>query len=377
MNTDDITLPELTDDRVDAIEQRLFTQIAEERGAQWQKAERDRVKAVRRGRLWMGGTAAAALVAVAAVIAPSVVNGLTGSTTATSATAPLVSVEGAAPELSAPDTRFGGVSGADGSAGGAASAEGSSAAVDTATTAGRQIAVSASATVEVADAASAAQSIATAADGAGGYVETQSTGTTSGGPVVPLSDTQPMLPTPSNAWITVRVPADTLPQIVDGLSTLGTVTASQTDRRDVTTETLDLRARVTALEASVARLTELMAQATSTADLVAAESALSARQSELDSLRQQLSWTESQVAMSTLTVSLVEPTPAATADPAGFADGVAAGWNGLIGTLNGLVIAIGFLLPWLGVAGVIAAVVIVIVRRRRRRAVTRRPTSAS
>jgi Flp pilus assembly protein TadB len=176
-----------------------------------------------------------------------------------------------------------------------------------------------------------------------------------------------MMPAPATAWITVRVPADALSEVVKGLSTLGTVTASQTDRRDVTTETLDLRARVSALETSVARLTDLMKQSTSTADLIAAESALSERQSELDSLRQQLTWTESQVAMSTLTVSLVEPSPAVTADPAGFGDGVAAGWNGLVATLNALVVAIGFLLPWLGVAAVIAALVVLIVRVRRGR----------
>lgn len=368
MTTEDNALPELADDRVDVIEQRLFAQIAEERSAQWQKAERDRVRAVRRGRLWMGGTAAAALVAVAAIIAPSVLHALSGSSGASSVTS--VSLDAGSAIATAPDTRTEGMSGADPSGGGAAS-DGAVAIA----TAERQIAVSASATVDVQDAASAAQAIATAAADAGGYVESQSTGTSPGQPAVPLSDTGKMMPAPATAWITVRVPADALSQVVTGLSTLGTVTASQTDRRDVTTETLDLRARVSALETSVARLTDLMKQSSSTADLIAAESALSERQSELDSLRQQLTWTESQVAMSTLTVSLVEPSPAVTADPAGFGDGVAAGWNGLIATLNALVVAVGFLLPWLGVGLVVTAVVVLVVRARRRRR-SRRNASA-
>ncbi|KXZ57799.1 hypothetical protein Mlaev_02584 [Microbacterium laevaniformans] len=360
MTTKDNALPELADDRVEVIEQRLFAQIAEERSARWQKAERERARAVRRGRLWMGGAAAAALVAVSAIIAPSVLHGVSGSSGASSLTS--VSLEAGSAIATAPDTRAEGMSGADSSGGGAASA--GTAAVNTAD---RQIAVSASATVDVQNAASAAQAIATAAADAGGYVESQSTGTSPGQPAAPLPDMGKMMPAPASAWITVRVPADALSQVVKGLSTLGTVTASQTDRRDVTTETLDLRARVSALETSVARLTDLMKQSSSTADLIAAESALSERQSELDSLRQQLTWTESQVAMSTLTVSLVEPSPAVTADPAGFGDGVAAGWNGLIATLNALVVAVGFLLPWLGVGLVVTAVVVLIVRARRRR----------
>ncbi len=373
MTTQDNTLPDLTDDRVDAVEQRLFAQISQERGGQWQRAERERVKAVRRGRVWMGGAAAASLVAVAAIIGPSIVNGLGSSSGASSASLPAVSLEGGRAAPLAPDARSGGMRGVDTAAGGAMS----TGAAGAATTGDREIAVSASATVEVNDAASAGQAIAAAATAAGGYVESQSIGTSSGMPAVPLSDARVMTSVPASAWITVRVPADQLPQVVNGLSALGTVTASQTDRRDVTTQTLDLRARVAALETSVARLTDLMKQSASTADLIAAESALSARQSELDSLRQQLSWTESQVALSTLTVALSGPSPAVTADPAGFGDGITAGWNGLIGTLNGLVIAIGFLLPWLGVAAVITAVVVVIVRLRRRRAARRAPTSAS
>ncbi|RKS86222.1 uncharacterized protein DUF4349 [Microbacterium sp. AG790] len=362
MTTNDSTVHELTDDRIDAIEQGLFGRIAEERAVQVRDAERQRVRAVRRGRVWMGGTAAAALLALAAIIGPTVLQALGGASTASSSSLPAVSLEGTGAMVPAPESRLGATSGS-GAAGGAAS----DGATGAASGADREIAVSASATVEVKDAASAAQAIAAVATASGGYVESQSTGTTPVMSVVPPTDTSMMAPAPSSAWITVRVPADGLSKVVTGLSELGTVTASETSRRDVTTETLDLQARVSALESSVARLTELMTQSSSTADLIAAEAALAARQSELDSLRQQLAWTQSQVAMSTLTVSLVEPSPAVSADPAGFGDGLAAGWSGLIVTLNGLVVAIGFLLPWLGVAAVIAALVVLIVRVRRRR----------
>ena len=74
--------------------------------------------------------------------------------------------------------------------------------------------------------------------------------------------------------------------------------------------------------------------------------------------------------MSTLTVTLTEPVETVEADPAGFGDGLAAGWNGLVATLNGIVIAIGFLIPWLLVIAVIGGIVwgiVTLVRRRKTR----------
>lgn len=356
MNTQTITLPELGDERIDAIEAALFSQIARERRDALAEAERARQKAARRGRIWMGAAAAAAFVAVAAIIASQLSTG--GADTATVAEQPAVMMEdGSALELMSSDSSAAGardVAGADLAAG------------------DREIVATASATVQVDDTEKAAQAIGDAAVAAGGYVESMSIGGT-----VVLDDTMGRVapdeyvttyPASSGAWITVRVPAERLTDAVADLSEVGDVTATQIDRRDVTTEAVDLRARVTALEASVARLTELMGQATSTADLISAESALAQRQSELDSLRQQLTWLESQVGMSTLTVSLTVPAPAVTADPAGFGDGIVAGWNGLVATLNGLVVAIGFLLPWvavLAVAGIVVWGVRRLVRTRR------------
>ncbi|WP_312677413.1 DUF4349 domain-containing protein [Microbacterium sp.] len=364
----DTALPALSDGRIDEMERALFAQIADERDERLQIAERARLRAVRRGRMWMGGAAAAAVVAVAAVIAPQVVSSVGGSA-------------GSVAVAPASDGSFllqgtesgrepGSISGADSAGGLADEALTGVSAVGGDADAEREITASASATVEVEDAAAAADAIGAAAVSAGGFVESMSVGGAAAAThAVDGMMLEPSYPTPlGGAWITVRVPADQLTATLAGLAEVGTVTSSQIDRRDVTTEAVDLRARVGALEASVARLTELVGQSTSTADLIAAESALSQRQSELDSLRQQLTWLEGQVDMSSVTVSLVEPAPAVNADPAGFGDGVSAGWNGLVATLNGLVVAIGFLLPWLGVlavAGLIVWSVRAAVRRRR------------
>ncbi|GAA3023533.1 DUF4349 domain-containing protein [Microbacterium dextranolyticum] len=376
MTAHDLTLPELSDQRVDEMERALMARIEEERrrtlADALADAERGRARAARRGRLWMGAASVAAVVAIAAIVGPQVVGsgGSAVSTAEQPASFGSSVTRGTSGVSTAPESGVNEGLSADS----AVAAIGTGAGART-TADGRDIAATASATVRVADARAAADAVTASATSVGGYVESLSL---SGG--ADASDAVPggagrdglvisgSFPPPSGAWISVRVPSEKLSTTIDALAGIGEVTASQVDRRDVTTEAVDLRARVASLEASVARLTELMGQSASTADLIAAESALSQRQAELESLRQQLASLDGQVDMSSLTVNLVEKTAATTApDPAGFGDGLAAGWNGLIATLNGLVIGIGFLLPWLVVAGIVVLAVWGIRRIARRR----------
>ncbi len=342
------TLPALSAERVDAIESAVFGRIAD---------ERDRVRRRRRN-VWTGIGAAAAVVVIAAVVGPSLTSTQsTGGST----------VVGASGAESAPDfsgqfdqNSVGAVPEQD--AAGSSSLPEQSATRDIGS---RDIVATGSSTVEVDDVRAAIDEVTAAATAAGGYVESTQLG---GGMVgIPIEGSATTA-TASSGWITVRVPADTLTQVMDGLRDVGDVTATSVNRSDVTEQTVDLRARVAAGEASVARLTELMGQAASVADLITAESALAERQAQLDSDRQVLQSIESQVALSTLSVQLTERTASVTADPAGFGDGLVAGWNGLVATLNGVVIGVGFLLPWIVIAGVAWAIVWGVrrvVRRRR------------
>lgn len=365
MNADQVTLPELTDERIAELEDAVFSEIARGRGAELARAERERARAVRRGRWWMGGAVAAGVIAIAAVIAPQVLSSVQGTSGSL----------GSAAVAPASDMDSGFSSTTDSMENSASGGSAESTAADTA----REIATSASATVEVDDASAAATAIGDAAVAAGGYVETMSIGSTAAiDPSVTSDVAAPdYAPLWMGSWITVRVPADDLAATLAHLSDLGKVTSSQIDRRDVTTEAVDLRARVSALEGSVTRLTALMAESESTADLIAAEAALAERQSELDSLRQQLTWLEGQVDLASATITLVTPAPAVQADPAGFGDGLAAGWNGMLASLNGIVIAIGFLLPWLAVAVVVTALVWAVRRIVRRRRSARAAGSAA
>lgn len=360
-------LPPLSDERLNAMERVVFSRIAGEH----------RRRRTRRTRVWAGVGAAAAIVVVAAVISPAVMSNISlggaASTVAESAAddpAPMPG-EGFAvlPEDSVvPDTGEVGESAPDSASGSAGSITESAPDSDETATGDREFTSQGAATVVVDDVADAAREIEADAEARGGYVESvnvdsaDSVAPESGGSSSDFSsdstiETYPY-PAPEGAGrITVRVPAAELRGALDALDKVGEVSSSNLGRQDVTEQAVDLRARVAASEASVARLTQLIAQAESVADLLTAESALAERQAVLDSDRQQLESLQNQVELSTLTVALTPRTAAVVADPASFGDGLAAGWNGLIATLNGIVIALGFLLPWIVVAGVIATIV--------------------
>ncbi|MEV8266288.1 DUF4349 domain-containing protein [Microbacterium sp. NPDC076911] len=363
-NTDN--LPELGDERIDAMEREVFSRISQDRVAQRS----------RRGKWWIGGAAAAAVVVVAAVIAPSLASVVGDSSYVNDGSA--IVLEGPGLE-SGTDSADIAADGAD-----AFTSEMSDETLafehdTTGASAQRDIMTFASATVVVDDVPSSVSAIADAVNVRNGYVESMSIGRSGDAYSVDENgsayETMPYPYAPDGAWITVRVPADELDDLIGELSELGDVTSSSISRQDVTDQTIDLRARIDSAQASVDRLTELMSNTTNIADLIAAESALSERQTMVESYQQQLESVEGQVAMSTLTVTLHSESQPVEADPAGFTDGVAAGWNGLIATLNGIMIALGFLLPWLLVLAATGLIVWAIVSMARSARKRSKPTS--
>lgn len=213
------------------------------------------------------------------------------------------------------------------------------------------------------DAQVAAQQVADVAAQFDGYVESSSVGGSA-----PNEFSDDSMSERDAAWVSIRVPAESLTEVMDAVTATGKLVRSSTSQQDVTTITIDLRARIEAAQASVDRLTSLVAESESVADLIAAESALAERQGQLESYQQELKFYDQQVAMSTVSVQLSENPSPASAEPAGFIDGVRAGWNGLVVALNAVVIALGFILPWLAIAAAVALVIWLIRRRTRNRA---------
>ncbi|MDN5794508.1 MAG: DUF4349 domain-containing protein [Intrasporangium sp.] len=147
------------------------------------------------------------------------------------------------------------------------------------------------------------------------------------------------------AQITVRVPADKLDGLVNGLSRIGTVSYRSSQSEDLTDGYVDVTARIGPLRDAVAQARALLAKATSLSQIIALENEVTRRQAELDSLQSRLATLERRTTTSDVTVSLwTGATPVATS---GFMAQLRQAWTGLLDSVTVLLTGVAMLLPWL------------------------------
>lgn len=208
---------------------------------------------------------------------------------------------------------------------------------------------------------SAAEKVAQVAQELGGSVESLSTYRAEGG-------------SPAGASLTVRVPPAKLDAAIERFAAIGEVVSQTRSAQDVTTEYVDLEARIKALKTSVKRLNDLMAGAATTSELIEAEGALTLRQQELDGLRAQFKALDGQVTEATIWVTITPSSVLPGGGPGSFWEGLIAGSNSLAAAGAGALVVLGIALPWLAIAAIVAAATVAIVRARRsRRARAARP----
>lgn len=171
-----------------------------------------------------------------------------------------------------------------------------------------------------------------------------------------------------SATLVLRIPAERLTAVLDDLKALGRADEVALSTDDVTVQSQDLDARISALQKTIARLEGLIAQAKDIDDLILLESEISNRQAELESLQAQQRYLDDQVAMSTISLYLRSDAEAPPTQPDTFWTGLGTGWDAFVTFWAGLLVVLGVLLPWLLLFGVVALVIILVVRRRRRRA---------
>ncbi|MEU6534427.1 DUF4349 domain-containing protein [Streptomyces sp. NPDC047000] len=252
--------------------------------------------------------------------------------------------------------------GAEYGAGGARSG-GSGAAADSgagATNAPRLTASSiirtASLTVQVKDVPKALDAARTTTEDAGGYVGDESTTRDSAGR--------------ERTRVVLRVPTERYDDVLTGLQSGGRLLARTAKAEDVTDQVVDVDSRVKSARASVARVRELMDRAVKLSDVVALEGELSSREADLESLLAQQASLKDRVGLATITLSLTS-TPVKKAgakdDTPGFVDALAGGWHVFLTMLRWIALAVGALLPFAAVAGLLAVVWLRVVRPRRTR----------
>lgn len=172
----------------------------------------------------------------------------------------------------------------------------------------------------------------------------------------------------TGAAVTLRVPAAKFDAVLADLGGIGTVRSSTQGTEDVTDQLVDVDSRIATQKASVERVRGLLQRAEAISDVVQIEGELRTREAELDSLERRREALGGQVSLSTITVRLapLAAPPAAAQESRGFGAGVAAGWNAFVETVRVLLIVLGAVLPFAGLAGLPAAAVLIWLRRRRK-----------
>lgn len=185
--------------------------------------------------------------------------------------------------------------------------------------------------LEVDNVASALAAVRTLAAGIGGYIGGSQAGT--------LED---------SATLTLRIPASRFDEALARLRELGgTVVGESTQEQDVTSQIVDLEARIANLEASEASYRALAERAERVEDVLAVQSRLDEVRGEIEQMRAQLENVASQADLSTLTVTLIPKAAPVQAQAEGWDPGarLAEAVAALVGVGQGALDA----LIWIGV----------------------------
>lgn len=159
--------------------------------------------------------------------------------------------------------------------------------------AGRTIIYVGSMLVVVEDVRAATRQAQTAIAGLGGLVHGQETTTR---------------PSPRTV-ITFRVLPEDFHEAMRWLEALGELESQHVSSDDVTERVVDLESRIITAEASVERLRTFLRNTTDLEGVAQLESQLLLRETDLERLRGQLRTIQAQAALSTIILTLVEPTP--------------------------------------------------------------------
>ena len=130
--------------------------------------------------------------------------------------------------------------------------------------------------------------------------------------------------------LTLRVPEEAYRTFLGAAeNVLGSVIRKSESADDVTTQYMDIEARLDSLTAQRSRLQELQASADNLTDLLQIESSLSDVQYQIESYQSQLNWYSQQVSYCTVNITLdeVETLTTGTSFAARLADAAKNGWS--------------------------------------------------
>jgi hypothetical protein len=178
----------------------------------------------------------------------------------------------------------------------------------------------------------------------------------SGGVLFSMQTSQSDQDVINSGSVTVKVPSDQYTRVLDQLRSLGTVTAIQTNSQDVSGEYVDLQARLKNQQAQQAILITLMAKATTIQDSIAVQNQLSQVTGEVERIEARVRFLDTQTNYATVNVNLIIPVVAAKPaepslwDKSGIGDAFATAIRLSANVISGMIIVVGFLLPFASLA---------------------------
>ncbi len=109
----------------------------------------------------------------------------------------------------------------------------------------------------------------------------------------------------SRSTLHLRVPSHRFDQMMAAFGDIATLTAAEREAVDVTTEVIDVDARVRTQEVSLQRLRSFLGQAGDVNAMIRLEAEIAKREAELASLRGQQDYLEDQTSLATITQTMV------------------------------------------------------------------------
>ncbi len=193
----------------------------------------------------------------------------------------------------------------------------------------RKIISTASLTLEVKSAEKAFNDIAKIVEASQGFISGSSTYDSGGR---------------KNGQMTIRVPQKNFYSTIAQIEALGTEKSRQISGQDVTEEWIDVGARLDNLKKQESRFQEILKNASTVKDVLEVERELERVRGEIESLTGRMNYLNQSIEMSTITVNVMEPAPIA-GEGWGITEALREAAAGFIGSVNGLIVFIGYILP--------------------------------
>lgn len=173
--------------------------------------------------------------------------------------------------------------------------------------------------------------------------------------------------------LTLRIPSNHFDDAMREFDELGTVSDAKRKVEDVTTEVIDVDARIRTEQVSLQRLRGFLAKAATVDAMIRLESEIARREANLASLQAQQRYLDDQTTLSTIVLTMQEtdaapPPPEKKEDPledAGFLTGLHNGWNALLDILLVVATVLGAVLPFGVVLGLVGVPAYLWLRRHR------------